>query len=89
MYFMPAVVIPEFPGGMAALREYISKNLCYPEGAIKNGIQGAGNTQFLSEKEWKISDIEVFDGLYPDLNLNKEAVRIIQTNARVDSWESP
>lgn len=33
-------VMPEFPGGMKALMDFIQKNVRYPEEARKNGIQG-------------------------------------------------
>ena len=38
---------PEFPGGTAALSNYLMKYLKYPEKARKNGVQGTVVTQFI------------------------------------------
>lgn len=32
--------IPEFPGGVAKMNEYLSNNIIYPEYAVDNNIEG-------------------------------------------------
>ena len=42
--------MPQFPGGDQALREFIAKEVSYPEIAHKNGIQGKVYVTFVVEK---------------------------------------
>lgn len=51
--------MPEFTGGgMPALMEYLSKNIKYPEAAMKKGIQGRGIVQFVVEKDGSITNVK-------------------------------
>jgi protein TonB len=68
---------PEFPGGEAAMFQWISKNIKYPEIAKENGIQGKVFVQFVIGKDGKVSDVQVVRGVDP--SLDKEAVRVIQS----------
>ena len=62
-------------GGMPALREYLSKNIKYPEAAMKKGIQGRGIVQFVVEKDGSITNVKILRGVDPELD--KEAVRVV------------
>lgn len=67
---------PEFTGGgMPALMEYLSKNIKYPEAAMKKGIQGRGIVQFVVEKDGSITNVKILRGVDPELD--KEAVRVV------------
>lgn len=67
--------MPEFTGGgMPALMEYLSKNIKYPEAAMKKGIQGRGIVQFVVEKDGSITK-KILRGVDPELD--KEAVRVV------------
>lgn len=68
---------PEFPGGEAAMFQWISKNVKYPEIAKENGVQGKVFVQFVINKEGKVTDVQVIRGVDP--SLDKEAVRVIQS----------
>lgn len=68
---------PEFPGGEAAMFQWISKNVKYPEIAKENGVQGKVFVQFVIGKEGKVTDVQVVRGVDP--SLDKEAVRVIQS----------
>ncbi|MCX7861784.1 MAG: energy transducer TonB [Bacteroidales bacterium] len=68
---------PEFPGGDAAMFQWISKNIKYPEIAKENGIQGKVYVQFVIGKDGKVSDVQVVRGVDP--SLDKEAIRVIQS----------
>ncbi|NMD00437.1 MAG: energy transducer TonB [Bacteroidales bacterium] len=68
---------PEFPGGEAAMFQWIAKNVKYPEIAKENGVQGKVFVQFVIGKEGKVTDVQVVRGVDP--SLDKEAVRIIQS----------
>ena len=68
--------MPEFPnGGMAGLMQYLSKNIKYPEAAMKKGIQGRGIVQFVVEKDGSITNVKILRGVDPELD--KEAVRVV------------
>ena len=68
--------MPEFTGGgMPALMEYLSKNIKYPEAAMKKGIQGRGIVQFVVEKDGSITNVKILRSVDPELD--KEAVRVV------------
>ena len=68
---------PEFPGGEAAMFQWIAKNIKYPEIAKENGVQGKVFVQFVIGKDGKVTDVQVVRGVDP--SLDKEAVRVIQS----------
>lgn len=69
--------MPEFPGGVNALQEYVRVNLQYPEVALENGIQGQVKVGFVVSKTGRIEDVKVISNADP--SLDKEAVRIIRS----------
>lgn len=69
--------MPEFPGGYAALMQYLSKNLHYPEVAEENGIQGRVFIKFTVRKNGAIGDVMVLKGV--DRAIDAEAVRVVQS----------
>jgi protein TonB len=69
-------VPPEFPGGEDSLHKFISRELQYPEEAIKKQIQGLVFVKFVVEKDGSITNIQVVRGIYP--LLDEEAVRVIK-----------
>lgn len=68
---------PEFPGGMTALMQFLSKNIKYPTIAQENGVQGRVICQFVVNRDGTIVDVKVIRGV--DAYLDKEAVRVIQS----------
>ena len=71
-----AEVMPEFPGGYKALLEFISKNVRYPEEAMKNAWQGRVVLQFVIEKDGAVSNIKVLRSV--NETLDNEAMRVIR-----------
>jgi protein TonB len=69
--------MPEFPGGDAALLDYIRKNTVYPEEAIEIGIEGRVVLKFVVTKDGSVGKIEILKGVDP--LLDKEAVRVVGT----------
>lgn len=67
--------MPEFPGGQAALMQFISKNVVYPEVARKNEIQGRVIVQFVVTKEGKVTNPKIVRSV--DANLDAEAIRVV------------
>ena len=75
--FMVVEDQPEFPGGTAALLEYLRKNIKYPAICRENNIQGRVIVSFVVNKDGGIVDPEVIKGFNP--SLDKEALRVIST----------
>ena len=71
---------PSFPGGDAALTQWLSSNIKYPVIAAENGIQGRVVVQFVISKTGVIRDVKVLRGVEP--SLDKEAVRVIRSMPR-------
>lgn len=69
--------MPEFPGGTAALMQYLRKNIKYPTICQEQGIQGRVVVQFVVNKDGSIVDPEVIKPVNP--YLDKEALRVIST----------
>ena len=69
--------MPQFPGGDAALMEYLDSHIQYPPEAAKNNIQGRVILQFVVDKTGKVGEVKVVRSV--DKDLDKEAVRLIKT----------
>ena len=67
--------MPEFPGGNAALMQFLSKNIKYPTIAQENGTQGRVIVQFVVNKDGSVVDPVVVRSVDP--YLDKEALRVI------------
>jgi protein TonB len=68
--------MPSFPGGQAALMNYLNSNIKYPVIAEENGIQGRVVVQFVVGKDGSISNVHVAKSVDP--SLDKEAVRVVK-----------
>ncbi len=69
--------MPEFPGGMAKCKEFLSKNIRYPVNAQENGIQGTVVVQFVVSRDGSINDPYVVRSVSPELD--EEAIRVIKS----------
>ena len=68
---------PEFPGGFAAMMQYLSSNIRYPEDAREAGTQGRVIVSFIVEKDGSISNARVTKPTYS--SLDEEALRLVST----------
>lgn len=68
--------MPEYPGGMQALMEYLSQNIKYPEDAQKQKVEGRVIASFVVRTDGSITDITLFRKVFP--SLDAEAVRVLQ-----------
>ena len=68
---------PEFPGGDAALLQYISDNIHYPEEASDKKIQGRVVVRFVINKDGSVGETSVLRSADP--LLDKEALRVVGT----------
>ena len=69
--------MPVFPGGDAALLDYLAKNTVYPEKAKENGIQGKVIVRFCITETGTISRVSVLKSVDPELD--EEAIRVVKT----------
>jgi protein TonB len=81
--FISVEEMPTFNGeGINAFRNYIQKNLIYPEVARENGIEGTIYTRFIVNKMGEVEKISILRGVDPVLD--KAVVEAIQKSP---SWE--
>ena len=74
--FVTADVLPEFPGGYAALTKYLSSNLVYPNKAKETGIQGRVMVKFVVEEDGRTSHIEIIQSVGG--GCDEEVIRLIE-----------
>ena len=70
-------VLPEFPGGMDALFEFIRTNVKYPAEALSKKIEGKVIVRFVVNKDGSIGRFKVISKT-PEI-LNKEALRVVRS----------
>ena len=70
-------LMPTFPGGEAALKEYIESHIQYPPKALKKKVQGCVLVKFVVEETGKIGKTKVVQSVNKELD--KEAVRLVKT----------
>ena len=73
-------VMPSFPGGPAALLQYLSSPVKYPVVAQENGIQGRDKISFFVDRDGSIPDVRVAKSVDP--SLDREAARVVSSMPR-------
>jgi len=73
-------VLPEFPGGLAALYQYLGKNIKYPRQAQELRIQGTVFISFVVEKDGSVTQISLLRGIGG--GCDEEALRVVQNMPR-------
>jgi TonB family protein len=64
----------EFPGGEAALTQFLKDNIKYPYKAVKNRVEGRVKMEFLVGKTGKVTHVRVVESV--DKDLAREALRV-------------
>jgi len=72
---------PEFPGGMAALQQYIASNLKFPEAARRAHVEGIVITGFTVAKDGAIKDVVIVKGI--GFGCDAEAIKLI---TKMPNW---
>ncbi len=67
----------EFPGGQAALMDYLKKNLRYPEIARESEVQGRVIVRFVVNEDGKISDVVILRDI--GSGCGQEAKRVVSS----------
>ncbi len=73
--FLVVEEMPEFPGGMAKLAQYLSTNIKYPPMAREAGIQGKVFVGFVVEPDGTVSNVNILRGVP---GLDEEAIRVVK-----------
>lgn len=67
---------PEYPGGMKALRAFITKQLTYPQAAVDQKIEGTVHLRYGIDHKGHVTDVQVIKGLGG--GCTEEAVRLVR-----------
>ncbi len=67
---------PDYPGGMDALRTFLSKNLQYPRSAASAGVSGRVFISFVVNTDGSLTDVQVLKGI--GFGCDEEALRVVQ-----------
>ncbi len=76
-------IMPEFPGGEAALAKYLGNNIRYPHVAQENEIQGTIFIQFVVNRDGSISQVKT-TGAVKGGGLEEEAIRVV---SKMPKWK--
>ena len=68
--------MPQYPGGEAAMMDYVAQNVVYPKEAQEKGISGRVFVGFIVEKDGSVSEVKVLRGIGG--GCDEEAVRVIK-----------
>lgn len=68
--------LPEFPGGMVAFVQWLTKNLKYPDKARSQRLQGRVLVQFVVNRDGSVADVKVAETADP--LLDAEALRVMR-----------
>lgn len=68
---------PEFPGGMSALGQFLSKNIRYPAAAQRANVSGRVFVSFVVNTDGSIQDVTTLKGL--GFGTDEEAVRVVKS----------
>lgn len=70
-------VMPEFPGGEMAMRNYIRNLITYPIPAIERGEQGKVQVIFVVRRDGLVTNASIEKGVSPAID--KEALRVVNS----------
>lgn len=68
--------MPEYPGGISAMMQYLSSNIKYPVEAQRKNISGRVMVQFVVMEDGKLSRVKVVRSIDP--LLDEEAMRVVR-----------
>lgn len=67
---------PQYPGGQAAFKKFISDNLKYPEEALKQKIEGTVVLKYSIDFKGKVGEVKIIKSL--GYGCDEEAARVIR-----------
>jgi protein TonB len=75
--FMVVESMPAYPGGDAALYNFLAENIKYPQMAKESGIQGRVFVTFVVERDGSVTDVRVLRGIGG--GCDEEAIRVVKS----------
>lgn len=73
-------VMPAFPGGTKAMRNYLSRNVRYPKADLEKNLQGRAVVQFVVELDGSLTDVKVVRSA--SAAMGEEAVRVFKNSPK-------
>ena len=74
--------MPEYPGGLEAMYQFLGDNILYPEQAKKANVQGKVFLSLVISSTGKIRDVKVLKGV--GFGMDEEAERVVK---RMPKWQ--
>ena len=68
--------MPQYPGGEAAMMDYVAQNVKYPQEAVEKEISGRVFVSFIVEKDGSVNEVKVMKGVGG--GCDEEAVRVVK-----------
>jgi protein TonB len=68
--------MPEFPGGIKGLSNFLSQHLKYPKQARRAGVQGTVRVDFVVDEQGHPANVLVSQGI--GYGCDEEAIRVVQ-----------
>ncbi len=69
--------MPEYPGGLDPMQEFIKANLKYPEYEKKKQLEGIVYTRFIVQTDGSVQSAEILKTVEGSKNFNQEVLRVI------------
>ena len=69
--------LPEFPGGVVKMMEYVKANIKYPQRALDSKLSGKCNLKFTVNPDGSTSDVTILDGVANCPECDAEATRVV------------
>lgn len=60
--------MPQFPGGVQALMQWMEENIPYPQKLIRAKVQGDMEVTFIVDREGNVGEAKITKSLHPDLD---------------------
>lgn len=80
--FHATITSPAYKDGLPALKEFLSKNIRYPEDLRKEGISGVVSVGYYVNEQGKVEDIKIIRGI--NALCDSEAVRVTRL---LNGWQ--
>ena len=89
--FEKVEIMPEYPGGLESMMNFMKENMKYPEVAEKNGATGKAIISFVVEKDGKVTEVKAADFI-ADGEISDECKNALTTEAErvvasMPDWE--
>ncbi|HLP55147.1 MAG TPA: energy transducer TonB [Fluviicola sp.] len=69
----------EFPGGKAAMQQYLETHVVLPDSVVNGKIAGKCYVRFIVEKDGSLSEIKIARGVKDCPECDKEAIRVVKS----------